>query len=331
MAEFTPEIASEILSACQAGGEEAAGAFSRSLDGEFTITVGESSTLSGDPLPDTWSGPGLVITFRVGGTGALLLLPEASELLPEWYAEPDDTGRSKLATLAQELGYTLLPEAFTPDDGSAARVKDLAGAFKRAEPTGEVGYLPLTLTSGDKTGEASLVWPMQAVAKTFDEETATESPETAASESATAGEASSIDDTTDSIPEPVTPQSETVGSPAAPQPPPKPRIQYADIDDGIRQLPTYARSLLKVRVPVTVTLASSKYPVNQILELGPGSIIQFDKSCEDNLTLEVSGQAIAEGEAVKVGDKFGLWITSMTLPDERFWVIHGRRSGTRVK
>ena len=96
-------------------------------------------------------------------------------------------------------------------------------------------------------------------------------------------------------------------------------------------MPTYAKSLLKVRVPVTVTLASAKYPVSQILELGPGSIIQFNKPCEDNLTLEVGDHAIAKGEAVKVGDKFGLWITSMTMPDERFWVIHGRQSGARVK
>ena len=112
---------------------------------------------------------------------------------------------------------------------------------------------------------------------------------------------------------------------------PKPPIRYADIEDGIRQLPAYAKSLLKVRVPVTVTLASAKYPVSQILELGPGSIIQFNKRCEDNLTLEVGDHSLARGEAVKVGDKFGLWITSITMPDERFWVIHGSRGGARVK
>ena len=127
------------------------------------------------------------------------------------------------------------------------------------------------------------------------------------------------------------PQPTEVDRPAASQPAAKSRIQYADIEDGIRQLPTYAKSLLKVRVPVTVTLASAKYPVSQILELGPGSIIQFNKPCEDNLTLEVGDHSIAKGEAVKVGDTFGLWITSMTMPDERFWVIHGRRSGARVK
>ncbi len=326
MSDFTHDIAAEILSTCQEGGEEAAGAFGRAFDGEFSIAVGETSSLSSDSLPDSWNGPGLVITFHVGEAGALLLLPEASELLPEWYAEPDDTGRSKLATLAQELGYVILPEAFTPDDASAARVKDLAGAYQRAEPAGDVACLPLTLTSGDKTGEASLVWPLQAIAKTLQEvaqKTASEEAQNSVSETEPAETPASRED--------ATPGQEVVDSRSASQPPQKPRIQYADLEDGIRQLPTYAKSLLKVRVPVTVTLASSKYPVSQILDLGPGSIIQFNKSCEDNLTLEVGDQAIAEGEAVKVGDKFGLWITAMTMPDERFWVIHGRRSGARVK
>ncbi|MBI2479694.1 MAG: FliM/FliN family flagellar motor switch protein [Planctomycetia bacterium] len=310
MTDFTSEIASEILAACQKGGEDAADALSRALDREFSFAPGEISTISRDSMPDTWNGPGLVITFHVGDSGALLLLPESSALLPDWYAEPDDTGRSKLATLAQELGSVILPEAFAPDCASAARVKDLAAAFVRAEPAGDVGYLPLTLTNGDKSGEAALVWPVRSVTKTL------ETPVTA---EAVASDTDSVDEETE------------VTRPVARQPAPRPRIQYADIDDGIRQLPNYAKSLLKVRVPVTVTLASAKYPVSQILELGPGSIIQFNKSCEDNLTLEVGNQAIAAGEAVKVGDKFGLWITSMTLPDERFWVIHGRRSGTRVK
>lgn len=305
MPDFTPEIAAEILSACQRGGEDAARALGRALDREFSLAAGEVSTVSGDSMPDTWSGPGLVVTFHIGDSGALLLLPESSELLPGWCAEPDDTGRSKLATLAQELGCVILPEGFAPDGVSAARVKDLAGAFLRAEPAGDVGYLPLTLTSGNKSGEAALVWPVHSTAKSLEEPVA-ESADAASTQSKVAAS---------------TPQLSA----------PKSRIQYADIDDGIRQLPNYARSLLKVRVPVIVTLASAKYPVSQILELCPGSIIQFNKSCEDNLTLEVGNQAIAAGEAVKIGDKFGLWITSMTMPDERFWVIHGRRSGARVK
>jgi len=84
------------------------------------------------------------------------------------------------------------------------------------------------------------------------------------------------------------------------------------------KLPNYTRSLLRISVPVTVTLAEKKQPLGRIIELGPGSIIQFDKSCEQMLDLSAAGRKIAVGEAVKVGDKFGLRITSIVLPGERF-------------
>ncbi|HEX4142732.1 MAG TPA: FliM/FliN family flagellar motor C-terminal domain-containing protein [Pirellulales bacterium] len=79
----------------------------------------------------------------------------------------------------------------------------------------------------------------------------------------------------------------------------------------------YSRSLLKVRVPVTVTLAAKKQSIGKIIELVPGSIIAFDKACDEMLELEVSGHPIAEGECVKVGDKFGLRVTSLIMPDEQ--------------
>jgi len=85
-----------------------------------------------------------------------------------------------------------------------------------------------------------------------------------------------------------------------------------------RELPPYAQSLLKIKVPVMVTLAERKETLAQILELSPGSIIQFDKSCEQMLDLSVAGRKVAVGEAVKVGDKFGLKVSSVVLPGERF-------------
>ena len=94
--------------------------------------------------------------------------------------------------------------------------------------------------------------------------------------------------------------------------------QYDTIEQGLNLLPNYARSLLKVPVPVSVTIASMKQPVEQIRNFGPGVVIQFNKSCEDTLSLEVAGQVLAHGEAVKVGEMYGLKITEVVMPDERF-------------
>ena len=106
--------------------------------------------------------------------------------------------------------------------------------------------------------------------------------------------------------------------PAAPA---KNVIRYTSLDDGIAQLPSYSRSLLKVSLQVSVKLAQCKLKVNRVLELAHGSVIQFDKSYDEPLELEVGGQVIALGEAVKVGESFGLRITSIKLPDERFHAL----------
>ncbi|HZZ28650.1 MAG TPA: FliM/FliN family flagellar motor switch protein [Pirellulales bacterium] len=89
--------------------------------------------------------------------------------------------------------------------------------------------------------------------------------------------------------------------------------------------PNYTRNLLNVKVPVTVTLAAKKQPLKQILELAPGSLIQFDKSCDQTLELCVGDQCIAKGVAVKVGEKFGLRVNALTSPGERFQTVRPLR------
>ncbi len=83
-------------------------------------------------------------------------------------------------------------------------------------------------------------------------------------------------------------------------------------------LAPFCQSLLRVDVCVKVTLASKKLPVEQVLRLVPGVMIQFDKPCESPMTVEVGDQSIAQGEVVKIGDKFGLRINEIMSPGERF-------------
>jgi flagellar motor switch protein FliN len=80
----------------------------------------------------------------------------------------------------------------------------------------------------------------------------------------------------------------------------------------------YCRSLLHVEVPLVVTLGTKKMPIEQIVKLVPGVMIQFDKPCDSPMVLELRGQPLAEGEVVKIGDKFGLRINEILRPSERF-------------
>lgn len=88
--------------------------------------------------------------------------------------------------------------------------------------------------------------------------------------------------------------------------------------ENLAQLPAYTRSLLRIELPVVVTLATTTLPVKRVMEMGPGTIVHFDKSYDSPLTLSVGHCEVAVGDAVKVGDKFGLRISSMVMPQEKF-------------
>jgi len=259
--------------------------------------VGQAGPLDVNNLPEELSGPGLAVVLTIGGSGAVLVLPESSGLVPAWCAQPDPTGESKLATLAQELGMLLLPEEFMPDDFKTARVKNLAGAVRRGGVGEGAVEVTLELSSDAKQAVARLIWPTPKPAMVV----GLAPPEEKASVKA----------------EPQ-PKPAAKAKPAEPpKPKPKPRRRVAHLTD----LPPHCRSLLRVEVPIVVTLAEKRQPLGRIVELGPGSIIQFEKSCEEMLELSVGDCPVATGEAVKVGDKFGLRVTSVILPGERFHTV----------
>jgi len=82
-------------------------------------------------------------------------------------------------------------------------------------------------------------------------------------------------------------------------------------------LPGNARRLLKLPVTVVVYLAEKKIEMEQLLTICPGSLITFNKPCEDLLDLYVNNHRYCRGEAVKIGEKFGLKINEVGVVDVR--------------
>jgi flagellar motor switch protein FliN/FliY len=77
------------------------------------------------------------------------------------------------------------------------------------------------------------------------------------------------------------------------------------------------RRLLNVPVQVSVRLAEKRVELDSVVSLVPGAIITFNKSCEDSLDLYVNNQHFARGEAVKIGEKFGLRLTEVDVKPVR--------------
>ncbi|MFH5806603.1 FliM/FliN family flagellar motor switch protein [Alienimonas sp. DA493] len=69
--------------------------------------------------------------------------------------------------------------------------------------------------------------------------------------------------------------------------------------------------LARLPVPVTVRLAEKRVPLSTIRNLVPGALLSFDKDCSAPLDLYVANRKHAVGEAVKVGERFGLKVTAV--------------------
>ncbi|MGA2232234.1 MAG: FliM/FliN family flagellar motor switch protein [Tepidisphaeraceae bacterium] len=69
--------------------------------------------------------------------------------------------------------------------------------------------------------------------------------------------------------------------------------------------------ILHLQVPVIVKLAERKLNVNEVMRLGTGAIIEFFKSSDEPLELMINNKVIGVGEAVKVGENFGLRLTQI--------------------
>jgi len=75
--------------------------------------------------------------------------------------------------------------------------------------------------------------------------------------------------------------------------------------------------LLDLNLNVSVELGKTAMIIKDILELGRGSIIEFDKLVSEPVDILVNGRKMAEGEVVVVDKHFGIRVTSMIDPSER--------------
>jgi flagellar motor switch protein FliN/FliY len=75
--------------------------------------------------------------------------------------------------------------------------------------------------------------------------------------------------------------------------------------------------LLDVPLDIAVELGRARLSVQELLQLGPGSVIELDKVAGEPLDILVNDRLVARGEAVVVNDKFGIRITDIVSPSER--------------
>ena len=75
--------------------------------------------------------------------------------------------------------------------------------------------------------------------------------------------------------------------------------------------------LLDVVLNLSVELGRKQMRIKEILDLGPGKIIELDKLAGEPVDLLVNGRLLAKGEVVVVDENFGVRITDLINPKDR--------------
>ncbi|RMD86646.1 MAG: flagellar motor switch protein FliN [Candidatus Dadabacteria bacterium] len=75
--------------------------------------------------------------------------------------------------------------------------------------------------------------------------------------------------------------------------------------------------LMDVSLEVTVEVGRTRMTVQNLLQLGQGSVVELTKLAGEPLDIFVNGKQVARGEAVIVNEKFGVRLTDIIAPEDR--------------
>jgi flagellar motor switch protein FliN/FliY len=75
--------------------------------------------------------------------------------------------------------------------------------------------------------------------------------------------------------------------------------------------------ILDVTLQVTVEVGRARMTIQDLLQLGQGSVVELEKLAGEPLDIYVNGNQVARGEAVIVNEKFGVRLTDIISPEDR--------------
>jgi flagellar motor switch protein FliN/FliY len=109
------------------------------------------------------------------------------------------------------------------------------------------------------------------------------------------------------------PQAEVKAEPApeaAPSSPPSPPPPPLPLSSGIELL-------LDVELDASLRFGCREMLLGEILDLGPGDVVQLDRHVTEPVDLIVGDKIVARGEVVLINGNFGLRVTEVAAPRKR--------------
>jgi flagellar motor switch protein FliN len=97
---------------------------------------------------------------------------------------------------------------------------------------------------------------------------------------------------------------------------PAPR-QDAAKEESTKAIAPSHELLLDIELEATLRFGCRELPLNEILNLGPGDVVELDRQVADPVDLVVGDKIVARGEVVLVNGSFALRVTEVVAPRKR--------------
>lgn len=103
-------------------------------------------------------------------------------------------------------------------------------------------------------------------------------------------------------------------------------VKFPEMDYGGEQtmfspLDPKLELLYDLQLPVSIELGRSNMLIRDIIRLGRGSVVEFDKLVSEPVDVLINGKKVAEGEVVVIDKHFGIRITTLIDPTDRMRAV----------
>lgn len=96
------------------------------------------------------------------------------------------------------------------------------------------------------------------------------------------------------------------------------KVEFVELDSGPSRgvASGSVEFLWDVPMTVDVVLGTTELTVKDILEVGPGSVLELDRAYGEPVDLFLNGRLVARGDVVIIGEQFGVKITEILVSGE---------------
>jgi flagellar motor switch protein FliN len=96
-----------------------------------------------------------------------------------------------------------------------------------------------------------------------------------------------------------------------------PDLEFSNESNILSSLDPKLELLYDLQLPVYIELGRTNMLIRDILRLGRGSVVEFDKLVNEPVDVLINGKKVAEGEVVVIDKHFGIRVTTLFDPADR--------------